>query len=60
MTETLTFEQKAKIQMIKKNLTLQDIADELGISKAYVSDILKGNRNPEDKKQQIIEFLEIE
>lgn len=60
MVEKLTFEQKAKIQMIKKGLTLKDIAEELGVSIGYVSDILKENRNPEDRKQQIIEFLEIE
>lgn len=60
MVRDLTFEEKAKLQMSRKGLTLKDVAEELNVSIGYVSDILKGNRNPEDKKQKIIKYLEIE
>lgn len=53
------FELKVKMQLIKKNMTLTQIAEELGISLAYVSDIVRGNRKAEHYRKKIMEILGI-
>ena len=35
-------------------VTRQDIADELGVTKAYISYILNGTQSPKDGKQRVI------
>lgn len=58
--EKLSYEEQAIISMKRKNMTLGDIAKELGISTPYVSDIIKGNRKAEDYRGKIAKLLEIE
>lgn len=44
-----------------KNKTMKSIADEVGISIAYLSDIEKGNRNgTKDTIQKIADALDVE
>ena len=44
-----------------RELTLKDIAEELGVSVSFVSDVEQGRRKPYDevKTQKIIEFLKL-
>lgn len=46
--------------LLEKGLTLTYLAEKLGVSLPYVSDILKGNRKPEEKIQQIKQILKME
>jgi transcriptional regulator with XRE-family HTH domain len=41
-----------------KSWTITKLAKELNLSKQYVADILKGNRNSEQQKRRILEKLE--
>ncbi|MDK8641304.1 helix-turn-helix domain-containing protein [Niallia taxi] len=43
--------------LIMKDLTMGDVAKELGISASYLSDIVKGNRKGEKHKRRIAEYL---
>lgn len=49
-----------RAQMLRKGVKGTKIAKELGISNAYLSDILRGARNGEKYKGRIIEILEME
>lgn len=60
MEDKLEFAAKCKAQMEIKDITLTSIANDLGISLGYVSDIVKGNRDGGDYKKKIAEILEIE
>lgn len=55
----LTFEEKVKISMKRKGYTYQKLADEMGISVGYVSDIIKGNRTNSQRLKQLRDILEI-
>jgi len=55
----LDFEIAVKTEMIKKELTLKALAKEFGISTAYLSDIVKGNRKAEHIREKIKKRLEI-
>ena len=52
---------KAKRISDSRELTLKDVAAELGVSFSYVSDIEQGRRKPYDevKTQKLIEFLKL-
>lgn len=55
----LSFEEKIKISMKRKGYTYQKLADEMGISIGYVSDIIKGNRTNAERLKQLKDILEI-
>lgn len=55
----LSFEEQIKISMKRKGYTYQKLADEMGISIGYVSDIIKGNRTNAERLEQIKNILEI-
>ena len=55
----LSFEEKIKISMKRKGYTYQKLADEMGISIGYVSDIIKGNIANAERIEQIRNILEI-
>ena len=58
MTE---YEKKVRIAMTEKGIrTYSELAETLGISVAYVSDIINGNRKATDIRQKINDFLGIE
>ena len=45
----------------RRELTLKDIAEELGVSVSFVSDVEQGRRKPydEEKTQKLITFLDL-
>ena len=55
----LSFEEIIKISMKRKGYTYQKLADEMGISIGYVSDIIKGNRTNAERLKQLKDILEI-
>jgi transcriptional regulator with XRE-family HTH domain len=53
----MSFEKKVKIALIKKEWTQKDLAEELGITVSYLRDLMKGNRQSEQRIKQIKEVL---
>lgn len=53
------FEKEVKHALIDKNMTMSDLASNLGISTSYVSDLLKNKRGNERQIQRIRDFLNI-
>ena len=53
------FEKAVKIALIERNMTMQDLADALGITISYVSDLIKEKRNNAQQIQRIKDFLEL-
>lgn len=54
------FEKQVKIALIERNMTMGDLANELGISISYVSDLLKGKRTNQEQLKRIRQILCIE
>lgn len=54
------FEKAVRKELIDRDMKLTDLADELGISMAYLYDILNGNRKAEHQKKKIVEILQLE
>lgn len=55
----LSLNEKIRIAMGRKGYTFQKLAEELGISVGYLSDIVKGNRSGGDYINKILKILEI-
>jgi transcriptional regulator with XRE-family HTH domain len=53
------FEKKVRKALIDRDMTARDLANELGISVSYISEILKGTRKADAQKTRIMEFLGI-
>lgn len=51
---------KSRMVMIQKRITAVAIAKELGVSATYVSEILKGTRPGNGKREQIAKILGLE
>lgn len=51
---------KARVIMIQKKITMTDIAKELGVSTAYISDLLRGARETPERRKQIAKILGME
>lgn len=51
------FEIEARTIMLKKRITMTVLAQHLGISVSYVSDILRGGRRGVNYRDKIMEFL---
>lgn len=56
----MSFEQEVKIALIKKEWTQKDLAEELGITVSYLRDLMKGNRQSEQRIREIKEVLKNE
>ena len=55
------FEIAVKIALIKnEKLNLSKLAKELGISAAYLSDVVRGNRKAEHYRKRICEILDLD
>lgn len=54
------FEKQVKIALIERNMTMGDLANELGISISYVSDLLKGKRTNQEQLKRIRQIFCIE
>ncbi len=59
MSEDNDFEIEVKVALIRKRITQNQFAKELGITNAYLSDILRGNRKGGKYKELIKQKLEI-
>lgn len=57
---TTDFGIKVRTELLKRELTLTELAAELGISTAYLSDILRGRRDATEQKQRIAKLLDLE
>ncbi len=55
----LEYEMLVKTRLREKKLTASHLADKLGISSPYLSDILRGNRQANDIRKKINETLNI-
>ncbi len=53
------FEKAVKIALIQRSMTMQDLADALGITISYVSDLIHEKRNNVTQIQRIKDFLEL-
>lgn len=55
----IDFEMKVKKELRKQGKTITTLAKELGISVAYCSDVIRGNRQGIKVKEKIKEVLKI-
>lgn len=53
------FEKAVKIALIQRSMTMQDLADALGITISYVSDLIHEKRSNTAQIQRIKDFLEL-
>lgn len=54
------FGKEVEKALIDKDMDKGDLAKAIGISQAYLTDILKGTRNGTERKKQIAEYLKID
>ena len=54
------FEKAVRHALIDKNMQMNELAAQLGISNSYLYDILADNRKAEEMKKKIAAFLEID
>lgn len=59
MREVSNFEITVKSKLLKKRLTITEIAQKIGISIPYCSDVIRGNRDAQHIRKRICEILEI-
>lgn len=57
MTTYSEFGMKIRSEMLKKGVKLTRLANELGISNSYLSEILKGTRSGTHYKEKILSIL---
>ncbi len=53
------FEKEVKKALIDKDMTMGDLAEILGITLSYVSDLIKGKRTNKEQIQKIRDVLDI-
>ena len=53
------FEIAVKVELLKRKKTMRSLADEIGISYAYLTDIVKGNRKANHYRELIMEILNL-
>lgn len=51
---------KARAIMLRKKITMAAIAKEMGVSTAYISDLLRGARETPERRKQIAKILGME
>ena len=56
----LEFEISVKTALLKRRLRNTDLANMIGVSESYLSDILKGNRKAEHHRKKICEVLDLD
>lgn len=57
---TNSFGMDVKIALMKRDITMTEFAKTLGISLAYLSDILSGKREAVEQKKRIAKLLNIQ
>lgn len=60
MVNMSEFEKQVRHALIEKEMTVSDLARELGLSVSYVHDILTGKRKGEKQVERIKKFLSID
>ena len=55
----MDFKIEVKTELIRQNMTMKTLAERLGISQAYLSDIVNGNRKADHYRKEICEILKI-
>lgn len=60
MSQYTDFGLSARAVMLRKKITLTALAQEVGISCSYLSEIFKGTRTGTDQKTKIAEILGLE
>ncbi|MDO5361944.1 MAG: helix-turn-helix transcriptional regulator [Eubacteriales bacterium] len=53
------FKKEVKIQLIHKGMTMTNLAEEMGISISYLSDLLNGKRTNQAQLDRIKTFLNL-
>ncbi|MFR8718608.1 MAG: helix-turn-helix domain-containing protein [Coprococcus comes] len=53
------FEKQVRHALIDRDMTMTDLANELGITISYVSDLLKGKRTNQEQLQRIKEKIKV-
>lgn len=51
---------KARVEMLRRGMTITELAEKLGVTPSYVSDILRGVREGKPQRQRIAEILGLE
>lgn len=59
MRKVSNFEIIVKSELLKKRLTITELAQQIGISIPYCSDVIRGNRDAQHIKKKICKILEI-
>ena len=54
------FAKEVAKRLIDLNKTKSELCKDMGISACYLNDLLKGNRDCPERKQQIVEILELD
>lgn len=54
------FTKEAKKAMIDLDLTYDQVADVMGISKSYLSDLINGNRKSKERLDELKKILQLE
>lgn len=57
---TTDFGVSVRTELLIRGITLTEFAKTLGISTAYLSDILRGRRDAKEQKQRIAKLLDLE
>jgi transcriptional regulator with XRE-family HTH domain len=56
---TTEFGLKVRSELLRRNMTIKQLAEMLGISSPYMSDILRGRRDAVEQKKRIAKILDI-
>lgn len=54
-----TFEKQVRKALIDRDMTAADLAQALGVTPSYISDILKGSRKADAQRARIMDYLEL-
>lgn len=54
------FKKQVRIELIHKGMTMKDLADEIGISVSYLSELLNGTRTNQAQLDKIKYLLDID
>lgn len=55
----LDFKKKVKIALIERDSTMRELAEELGISISYLSDLVNGKRHSIERLNDIKKYLNL-
>ncbi|KGF11400.1 hypothetical protein HMPREF1639_07270 [Peptostreptococcus sp. MV1] len=56
---TVDFKIKVRTALLEQNKSMKQLSEELGISQAYLSDIVNGNRKADHYRERIMNILKI-